>query len=464
MRLKVLLCLTLLLALFPSVAIAAENNSVPIRSLVDRPDDLIGYQLRLIYVVPADVKDRNLDTNGTISKWIDEVRKITRVQTGLTPRFDTYQNKYDVGYLKSKYTNAQLIDDSGTRDARDLLREELSIAEQNNLKGIGFVIDGSIVTDYCGYAGRPGKYFTAWLGKSCWEDSDWYNNRPYITYIALTILHEWLHNLGVKHTCVKDDLMWGDGCEAVEEGDNNSIDEKRVNYLRADKSGVDISQLPVWEETVKAGLIHLEFESNDKSENPRRNSVNLDKIWGSFYLSEEWAVTSVASWTCEVKTSTGIILPSSILEGRCDSRIPSNLKIGTRIYMSVSVNGLWHKSKGTQIFDVHGENGEERYCESNTCVFGETLKLDMDLCFNIEGYAKLQMKQNEKWVNLKTHKMYKDGSSCDTAFPYFVFTTVKSLPVGTHILKWTWATDRVFTKSLTSYEEFQIVIQSEVIK
>ena len=90
-------------------AIAADNSAVAIRSLVDRPDDLIGYQIRLIYVVPADAKDRNLDTNGTIGKWIEEARKISRVQTGLTPRFDTYLNKYDVGFLKSKFNSMSLF-------------------------------------------------------------------------------------------------------------------------------------------------------------------------------------------------------------------------------------------------------------------------------------------------------------------------------------------------------------------
>lgn len=455
---------TLLLSILPSTSIAAENNSALIRSLVDRPDDLAGYQLRLIYVVPADIKDRNLDTNGTISKWIEEVRKISRVQTGLTPRFDTYQNKYDVGYLKSKYTNAQLTGTAGTKNADNLLREELSSEEQNSLKGIGFVIDGSIVTKYCGYANLPGKYFTAWLGEGCWEDSDWYKNRPYITYIATTILHEWLHNLGVEHTCVTNDLMWGSGCEAIEEGDNNSIDEKRLNYLRANKSGVDISQLPVWEETIKTGLINLEFQTTSKSSNPRRNSLGSDGIWGSFELSKDWADQDSTVWKCEVKTSTALLLLSSIKNGMCESKIPSGLKIGTRVYMTVSVEGLWQKSNAVLVFDVLGEQGEERYCESRTCVSGDTLRLDMDLCFNVEGYAKLQMKQNEKWVDLKTHKMYKGHSSCSTTFPYFVLTTLKTLPVGTHILKWTWATDRGFTKSLTSYKEFQRVIQPEVIK
>ena len=464
---RVLLSLLVALGLITSItpAIAVDNSSVAIRSLTDRPDDLTGYQVRLIYVLPADAKDRNLDTNGTIGKWIEEVRNISRVQTGLTPRFDTYQSKFDIGFLKSKYTISELVGKSGSTEADDLLRGELTTIEQQSLKGVGFIIDGRIVnSDYCGYANQPGKYFTAWLGENCWEDSDWYNNRPYITFIASSILHEWLHNLGVKHTCVTNDLMWGVGCEAVTEGDGNSIDAQRVNYLRADKSGVDISLLPVWEETFKSGMINLEFQSKTKSSNPWRNSLGSDGIWGSFELSKNWADQDSSIWKCEVKTSTGLLLLSSIINGMCESKIPSGLKIGTRVYMTVSVEGLWQKSSHVLVFDALGEQGEEHYCESSTCVFGETLRLDMDLCFNVEGYAKLQLKQNENWVDLKTHKMYKGHSSCSTTFPYFVLTTLKTLPVGTHILKWTWATDRGFTKSLTSYKEFQIVIQPEVIK
>jgi hypothetical protein len=455
----------LLLTLFPSTAIAAENNSSPVRSLVDRPDDLAGYQIRLIYVVPSDIKDRILDTNGTISKWIDEVRKISRVQTGLTPRFDTYQNKFDIGFLRSKYTIAQLIGTSGTRNADDLLRKELPISEQDSLKGIGFIIDGRVsFSDYCGYASRPGKYFTTWLGESCWEDSDWYNNRPYITWIARSILHEWLHNLGVEHTCMKDDLMWGLGCEAVERGDGNSIDEKRENYLRADKSGVDVSTLPVWEETVNTGLINLQFLRKTKSLNPWRIPAGDDEFWGRFELSKDWAVTSSTSRTCEVKTSTGVILPSSMTGTTCESKLPYNLKIGTRIYMTVTIKGLWHKSTDVLVFDVLGEKGEEKYCETRTCVFGETLKLDIDYCFKVEGFGKLQIRKVDGWVDLKIHKTTKRLSGCDSEFPYSVETTLKGLSVGTHNLRWARATDRAFTKSATMYKEFQLIIQPEVGK
>ena len=465
MRLRVFLCITLVLSILPFVSSAAANSSVPVRSLVDRPDDLTGYQVRLIYVVPSDVKDRNLDTDGTIGKWIEEVRKISRVQTGLTPRFDSHQNKFDIGFLKSKYTIAQLVGTATSTNADDLLRKELPTSEQDSLKGIGFVIDGRVsFSDYCGYASMPGKYFTAWLGESCWENSDWYNNRPYITWIAMTILHEWLHNLGVEHTCVKDDLMWGRGCEATEQGDNNSIDANRENYLRANKSGVDISQLPVWEETFKSGMINLEFQSKTKSSNPWRNPAGDDEFWGSFKLSKDWASTSAISRTCQVKTSTGVILSSSMTDTICDSKLPYNVKIGTRIYMTVTINGLWQRSTGVLVFDVLGEKGEERYCESTTCVLGETLKLDIDYCFKVEGFGKLQIKKTDTWTDLKTHKTVKGLSGCDKEFPHSVVTTLRGLSVGAHTLRWTRATDRAFTQTVSTYKEFQIIIQPEVNK
>jgi hypothetical protein len=454
-----------MLSSLPSAAMAVENNSAPIRSLVDRPDDLVGYQLRLIYVVPADVKDRNLDTNGTISTWIDEVRRVSKVQTGLTPRFDSFQNKFDVGFLKSKYTIGQLIGTSGTNNADDLLRKELPAIEQDSLKGVGFIIDGKVAnTSYCGYASRPGKYFTAWLGEQCESEPTSQQNSNLISYTAQIVLHEWLHNLGVKHTCVKNDLMWGDGCEAIERGDGSVIDGERVNYLRANKSGIDVSLLPVWEETFNSGRINLEFESTTKSSNPWRSSAGGAEIWGSFRLSKDWAVASSTSRTCEIRTSTGVILASLMTGTFCESKLPYNVKIGTRIYMKVTIEGLWHRSTGVLVFDVKGENGEERHCESSTCVFGETLQIDIDLCFAVEGFAKLQLKQNETWKNLKTHRLYKGYSGCSSAFPFFASTTLKELPVGTHTLKWIRSSDRGFIKSTTSYREFQIVIQPEVGK
>jgi len=461
-KLRIWLCLTILLSAIPITSFAAENDSAPVRSLVDRPDDLSGYQIRLIYVVPAGYKDRKLDTNGTISNWIQQVKTISRNQIGLTPIFDSYLGKQDIGFLQSKYTLAQL---SSSRNAIDLLKKELDVTEQVSLKGIGFIIDGrSIFSDYCGYANRPGKYFTAWLGQSCWEDTAQYNYRAYWPYIASTILHEWLHNLGVTHTCVTDDLMWGSGCEAITAGDGNSIDAQRANYLTTSKSGVDISQLPVWEETIKTGFIETNFQSTSKSANPRRNSGGLDQIWGDFNLATNWADSSAARWECEVFTSTGVVLSDTITAGRCEARILDNFKIGTRVYMKVTAIGLWQRSSAVLVFDVLGEKGESSYCESKSCVFGETVKLELDLCSSVEGFAKLQLKKSDDWVTLKTHKALKNASSCSSTNPYFVMTTLKDLPVGTNILRWMWAEDRAFSNSVTSYSQFQLAIAPEAVK
>jgi len=456
------LCLTILFSAIPVTSFAAENDSAPVRSLVDRPDDLSGYQIRLIYVVPAFSKDRNLDTNGTISNWIQQVKTISRTQIGLTPIFDSYLSKQDIGFLQSKYSIAEL---SASKNAIDLLKKELPPNEQSSLKGIGFIIDGrSIFSDYCGYANRPGKYFTAWLGQSCWEDTTQYNYRTYWPYIASTILHEWFHNLGVTHTCVTNDLMWGSGCEATTAGDGNSIDALRANYLTTSKSGVDISLLPVWEETIKTGFMETNFQSSSKSANPRRNSGGEDQIWGDFNLATNWVDTSAARWECEVFTSTGITLSDSITAGRCESKILDNFKIGTRIYMKVTAIGLWQRSSAVLTFDVLGQGGEASLCASKSCIFGETVKLDMDLCFKADGYAKLQMKKNEDWVILKTHKASKNETACSSAIPYFVMTTIKDIPVGTHTLRWTWAEDRSFSKSVNTYSEFELSIGPEAVK
>ena len=465
MKIRVLLSALILFNFLAPSSMAAENNSVASRSSIDRLDDLSGYQIRLIYVVPADVKDRNLDTDGTIAKWLEEVRKVSKVQTGLTPRFDTYQNRFDVGYLKSKYTIAQLVGTTTTRNADDLLRNELPTSEQESFKGVGFIIDGRIAfRDYCGYASRPGKYFTAWLGEGCWENSDGYNNRPYITWIATTILHEWLHNLGVKHTCVTNELMYGEGCEAIDPGDMNSIDENRAYYLGADKSGVDISLLPVWEENIKLGPIDKDFQKVTKSNNPWRNSVGLDDIWGVFELPKDWAAPSQVSWKCDVVTSTGIVLDSSMKNSMCESTITSNLKIGTRIYMSVTAQGLWQTSRGFVVFDIFGQEGESKYCETNSCVVGETVRVDIDLCFATDGYAKLQLLQNGIWTDVKKDKMIKDVTRCKNSYPYTAFTTIKGLSAGINKFRWIRADDKSFKKTLSTYKEFEIEIQPEAVK
>jgi hypothetical protein len=65
---------TLIIAGLSSRSAEAQTSTLPISSLTrstsDRPDDYAGYQIHVMYVLPADGVDEKLDTNGTISSSI----------------------------------------------------------------------------------------------------------------------------------------------------------------------------------------------------------------------------------------------------------------------------------------------------------------------------------------------------------------------------------------------------------
>src|SRR5664279_1711946 len=69
----------------------AARSSIA-RSTVDRPDDIGGPQIHVVYVVPSDGTDRALDTNGTLAASTTNWETWLRGQTGgLGLRLDTYQ-------------------------------------------------------------------------------------------------------------------------------------------------------------------------------------------------------------------------------------------------------------------------------------------------------------------------------------------------------------------------------------
>lgn len=73
------------------------------RVLGDRPDDAPGFQLRAVYVVPADAPDARLDELGAVARSLRAAGAWTSVQTGGRQlRLDTFQGKPDVAFLRLK--------------------------------------------------------------------------------------------------------------------------------------------------------------------------------------------------------------------------------------------------------------------------------------------------------------------------------------------------------------------------
>lgn len=78
-----------------------EVKASPVRQTADQPDDTTGYQIHVLYVLPSDRTDRELDTNGTIATSVSAWENWLCNQTkGKAMRLDTYKGSLDITYVR----------------------------------------------------------------------------------------------------------------------------------------------------------------------------------------------------------------------------------------------------------------------------------------------------------------------------------------------------------------------------
>jgi Divergent InlB B-repeat domain len=138
-------------ARFPDAQVAQETaaqTSLP-RASSDRPDDVGGPQVHLVYVVAADGTDRQLDVDGTVAAAFWDAQDWLASRTGgLSLRLDTHLGLPDVSFLRSGQTRAAFVERNGTMFGR--LSDEL--------RTLGFVGPGSskiYVAVYDDVVGNP---------------------------------------------------------------------------------------------------------------------------------------------------------------------------------------------------------------------------------------------------------------------------------------------------------------------
>jgi hypothetical protein len=228
--------------------VVASTTISATRSFADQPDSFKGFQVKPIYVLPSDVSDNLMDTNGSIASYLTEGRDFVFKQIGVTIPVDRIGSGYDIQFMRSRYTSTQLMTmPSGPGDE---LMIELGAMESPgvNRKNYIFFIDIPYMNDgtiFCGRASTPGFISIVAAGSgntpsgSCNGKSANINN-----YISLIWVHEMFHNLGVDHTS-------GNSCEFMRaSGSCNSewvIDPNRSSYVNSSSSGIDIMKLRVWE-------------------------------------------------------------------------------------------------------------------------------------------------------------------------------------------------------------------------
>lgn len=98
---------------FSAPGLAAQSaNPVallpPIRSLQDRPDDIAGPQVHVVYVLPRGATDRRLDTEVDIANSVEAFQGWLGGVTGLELRVDRYQGALDVSFFELSRADSEI--------------------------------------------------------------------------------------------------------------------------------------------------------------------------------------------------------------------------------------------------------------------------------------------------------------------------------------------------------------------
>ena len=190
-----------------SMATAVLDNPGGTRSFADRPDDISGPQIHVVYATRAAGEDRELDRNGSIEGSFEIIQEWLESEIGRTLRLDTYNGELDVTHLQ--VDDADIPSDGGElRGDRylghisSLLPKSPSktyavlfdIHEAGNLGGLGSEELGTGVTFLAGQT--PASSARGGPASS--------NRR--VGAVEQTMLHEIIHALGGVGDCAPNSI------------------------------------------------------------------------------------------------------------------------------------------------------------------------------------------------------------------------------------------------------------------
>lgn len=196
-----------------------------LRSSYDRPDDITGPQVHVVYAVKNGTPDRQFDTNGLIERSIEHMDRWLFEQSGGTGiRFDTYNGRLDVTYFPIP---VGITSPAGRTCAgppcpseTDLLNQYKATGKFVEGKQYLFFYDGGIT-----YTGGPGLCGGSVKGAASFVNLDhaigrtcsfipWFGSKTSDWSVGLLMLHEMFHGLGAVcdsptgHSPDPTDLMY----------------------------------------------------------------------------------------------------------------------------------------------------------------------------------------------------------------------------------------------------------------
>ena len=121
------------------------------RSLVDRPDDVSGPLVHVIYAVPRGASDRALDTTGLLAISVASFQAWMS-QTGLVLRMDNFGGNLDMSFFPLARTDAEIL--AAGNPVNDIVRELQAAGWLNLNRTYAVYYDGGSGAAACGHAAQ----------------------------------------------------------------------------------------------------------------------------------------------------------------------------------------------------------------------------------------------------------------------------------------------------------------------
>ena len=170
----------------------------------DQPDDLAGPQVHVVYALPSDAEDGNLDRYGDIERSLAAIQHWLAAETGQRLRLDTAGGGLDVTFLRLSFT-AQAGQERGAALVEDLggaIRDGLGSSPD---KAYAVYYAGPS-GDRCGSASAKGRVAVAFVHpEGCSPRAVGEDRETASTYEAV-LVHELLHVFGAVPECAPDRL------------------------------------------------------------------------------------------------------------------------------------------------------------------------------------------------------------------------------------------------------------------
>lgn len=231
-----------------STTFALELASLYERSADDRPDEVGGRQVHVLYVLPSDGVDQQWDTLGTIEGSVRSWNRWLAEQTGGNSiRLDTYGGgKLDVSFLELTRTDAEMNVAGG--NVRDKLEYQLLASGFDSVDKMYLVYYGG-AGDGCGRGARPptlhGTVGALYLGNPNCTPAEFARENEPPTFWDFLAAHEVLHVLGFAAPCAPhhtesghvgdspQDLMYS----GTQQWQPSTLDVNRDDYFGAANAG-----------------------------------------------------------------------------------------------------------------------------------------------------------------------------------------------------------------------------------